>query len=286
MTTVWTRSKSKIYRLLGKAPKSTPRFPFPYEIVEMIIAYYLAYSPNTLKACSLTCRSWYNIAAPLLHHTLTIVQGMAWTGLVRLEQLPKLHELGLLRFVKKLRIRGGMCREWFVSRASSHLDLRYFSTLANVHTLELYDADIYSFIPGVELYFKHFSPTLRSIALLNPRCTPRQLSHFLSLFKNLDDIEIRGARPYIPDKTIPDMELVPFSTPKLQGKLVLRDISWVEPWIHFISFSGGLRFNFICLPWSGRYTSILLEACAETLETVRLETVDGKFCIGSSTDLS
>ena len=289
MAAVWDRSKAKISRLLGKAPaevwttdESTCRLP--YEIVEMITAH-ITHDLRDLKACSLTCRSWYSAAAPLLHHTLTLTRGISRDNLIQLEPLSELHELGLLHFVKILGVKGGLRKSWLTSHASSRLHLHCFSTLSNVHTLKLECVDIYSFIPGVEEYFKHFSPTLRSIALFGPRCTPRQLSHFLSLFPNLDNIEIQGTHIYIPD-TIPDTELVPFSTPRLQGRLVLHSFSWIETWEHLISLCGGLRFHYIRLPWNGRYTSILLEACAETLETVRFDTMDGESCRGSSTNLS
>ena len=43
---------------------------FPPEIIEIIIAH-LAYDAPILKACAATCSSWYNVASPHLHHTVT-----------------------------------------------------------------------------------------------------------------------------------------------------------------------------------------------------------------------
>lgn len=130
---------------------------------------------------------------------------------------------------------------WFVPHEFSRHDLRYFSAFVNVRTLRLQNLEIYRFIPGVERYFGHFSPTLQSISLLEPRCTPRQLSYFLSLFSNLEDIEIE--RTGAPNTTITDTKFAPFSAPKLQGRLALYDFGWVETWSHLITSCDGLRFS-------------------------------------------
>jgi hypothetical protein len=68
MRIVWRRGKANINRLLGNAPsetrtahKSTCRLP--YEVVEMIIAH-IARDLDTLKACSLTCRSLVHRRGP------------------------------------------------------------------------------------------------------------------------------------------------------------------------------------------------------------------------------
>jgi len=59
----------------------------------------------------------------------------------------------------------------------------YPSAFANVHTLELPGVETHHFMPGIKRYFKHLSPALRSLSLINAYCTPRQLSHFLSFFE-------------------------------------------------------------------------------------------------------
>ena len=250
----------------------------------MIITH--AYDLDTLKACSLVCRSWYAAAAPLLHHTLTLAGCGPQVNRTQVEILFELHELGLIPLVRQIQVKQSRGWGWFVPRTFNDLHLRYFSAFTNVHTLRLRDLDIHDFIPGIERYFEHFSPTLRSVALSDPHCTPRQLSHFLSLFTNLDNIEIQNTYTYIPDKTIPDTELVPFSAPKLRGWLLLGDVCWAETWTHLITLCGGLRFRYMELCWGGSCTPTLLEACAETLETVRFDTTDSEFCVDPSADLS
>ena len=292
MTTIWDRSKAKISRLLGKVPaevwsthESTCRLP--YEIVEMITAH-LTRDLRTLKACSLTCRSWYSATAPLLHHTLTLVGDGHETNGSQLEQLSKLHELGLVPLVKEIRMKQsrGDLSPWFAHWAFNDSHLSYFYTLANVHTLRLQELDIHLFIPGSERYFGHFSPTLRSITLFNPRCTPRQLSHFLSLFTNLDNIAIRITYEYVPSATIDDTQLVLFSKPKFQGRLLLYDFRWVDTWMHLITWCDGLQFHYVDLHWSESCVPMLLEACAETLGILRFSSVNSECCVGLSTDSS
>ena len=247
--------------------------PFPYDILDIIIAH-LTHDLGSLEACSLVCRSWYAAAAPRLHYTLTLTGDKPEVGRLQLEPLSNLHKLGLAHLVKAIRVKQGPSTRWFVPRTFSPFDLRHFSDLANVHTLKLQNIDICDFIPGAERYFGHFSPTLRSITLYDPRCTPRQLSHFLSLFSNLDNIGIRNTRISELITTIPEMELVPFSALKPRGRLALRTFGWADTWKHLITSSSDLRFRHMDLGGSACCVPILFEACAETLETLRFGIMD------------
>jgi len=165
---------------------------------------------------------------------------------------------------------------WFSPQAFSHRDLCYFSAFVNVHTLDLQYPEIHRFMPGVEHYFRYFSQTLQSIILFSPQCTPRQLSHFLSLFSNLDNIEIWGwgTHTYLPVPTS-DMQLVPFSAPKLRGRLILCDFRLVETWTYLIT-SCGLWFRHMDLRKSENCAPVLLEACAKTPEMLQVDATNGK----------
>jgi len=263
----------KIDRLLRSAPPETctayvSTLRLPYDIVEMIIAY-LTRDLDALKACSLTCRSWYIAAIPHIHHTLTL-NNKAYDGSRRgLEPLSTLHGFGLAPLIREIQVSGRWPEwgAWFVPQAFSPDDLRHFSAFTNVQALVLRKPDVGKFIPCIEQYFGHFSPTLRSIELAAPCCTPRQLSYFLSFFSNLDDVNISFPwRP--PSAAVPDSELVPFSGPKLRGRLELCQINWVETWTDLIASCGGLRFNYMNLHWVRDCVPFLLGACAETLETL------------------
>ena len=236
---------------------------------------------GTLKACSLTCRSWYLAAVPRIHHTLILTEGRPDKRHDKLKPLSKLHKLGLAPLVKQIRVRQ-RGSPWFTPKALSRRDLHYFSPFTNVRTLSLESLDISRFTPDMERHFKHFSPTLRSIVLRHPCCTPRQLSYFLSFFSNLDDIGIMGESKHQPHTTF-DTELVPFFAQGLQGQLVLNNCRWTKTWTHLITSCGGLRFRYMDLYKVGTCAPILFEACAETLETLRIHPKDGS--VGKSFDV-
>jgi len=278
----WYRGKAKVNRPPASAPPGVPpKIPMigestcrlPYEIVEMIVSHLK--DIKALKACSLTCHSWHTAAVPHIYHILILKERTPGDARNKLNLLSGLHGLGLTPHVKEIRVRECFSTHWFVPEAFSPLDLGYFSALANVHTLKLEELEIHRFVPGIEHYFGHFSQTLRSITLYDPRCTPRQLSHFLSLFPNLDDIEIWYISTHIPHTIIPDTELVPFSAPKLRGQLTLCDFRCPETWTDLITSCGGLRFRHMDLRRVTGCASVLLGACAETLETLRFYPTDG-----------
>ena len=250
-----------------------------------IIITHLVHNINSLKACSLACCSWNTIVVPHLWHTLTLRrdtpsfanQGLdALSTCDRLQPLSKLHELGLIPLMKEIQIEQWCgAGSWFIPQRFSRCDLRYFSAFTNVHTLKFRGVEINRSIPKIKNYFEHFSPTLRSITLVNPYCTPRQLSHFISLFSNLDDVEIWYGRGCLTNTTVSDADLVPFSAPKLVGRLVLRDFRWVETWTDLVASGGGLQFRHLDLRRSTSCTPVLFEACSGTLETLRINVADG-----------
>jgi len=254
------------HRATSRTPTAQPSSSLPYELVETIIADFI-HDILTLKACSLTCYSWYIAAIPHLHHTF-VFKGVDRSGL---KPLSMRHALGLLPFSKDLRVLQPPSQpRWFLPQSFNRRDSRYFFAFTNVQSLTVQHLDLHKFIPGLERHFGHFSPTLRSITLEAPSCTRRQLSHFFSLFPNLDDIEIRS-----PDIKVgvPDNALPPFSTPKLRGQLTLSSFTAVDAWEDLIA-SCGLRFRSIHLYPVSKCAPVLLVACAETLETLRIEPGD------------
>ena len=269
---IWRRGKANINRLLG-APPPEIRIAYawtcrlPYEIIEIIIAN-IAHSLDALKALSLTCHSWHIATAPHLHHTLTL----AYRSELRL--LSKLHRLGLMSLIKEIRV-AQFTDRWLVPQAFSRRDLRYFSAFSAIQTLRLENLDVSRFIPGIERYFSHFSPTLRSIMLLSPHCNPRQLTHFLSLFPNLDDTTIWDFSTHTQNVTIPNTAVVPFSTPGMRGRLALRGFDSVETWTCLIASGGSLQLHYLDLWRVGGCAPVLFKACAKTLDTLRLYAADG-----------
>ena len=282
VTTIWHGTKAKISRLVRHTSPNTritneSACRLPPEIVGVVIAH-LTDDLNALKTCSLTCRSWYTAAVPYIHHTLLLgdthhafLGQKEWRFRNHLRPLSKLHGRGLMPLVKEVRVRQGY-PTWFGPRAFSSRDLRYFSAFTNVQSLSIQQLNIGTFIPGIERYFEQFSPTLRSISLFQPTCrTNEQLPYFLSLFPNLDDIDISEFGS--PGLDISDAVLAPFSAPKLRGELVLHMTHSAETWAYMIAACGGLRFRHMELHEVGDSAQMLLEACAGTLETLRFSLV-------------
>jgi len=104
MVTVWRQGKTKFNHLLhNTVPRARaayePTSPLPYEIAEMIVAH-ITHDLPTLKAYSLTCRSWYIVAFPHIHHTIILGNGVGG----RQKPLSELHELGLIPLIKEIRV--------------------------------------------------------------------------------------------------------------------------------------------------------------------------------------
>jgi hypothetical protein len=238
----------------------------PQDVLEIIIAD-IGDDTLSLKACSVTCYSWYIATVPHLHRTLVLEERTEDPARAELKPLTKLHKLDLLPFVKKLWIRSLSFEPWISPRKFDRQTLRYFSALTNVQQLRIERFDLSKFMPGVERYFGHFTPTLRSISLTILSGTQRQLLYFLSLFPNLDDIEIEY---YPAAKHDPDFEVaVPFSVPSLGGQLKLTHFPSETMFRDMITFFGGLRFQYMDL-FSVKGSQLLLDACAGTLQAVRI----------------
>ena len=232
---------------------------FPPEIVEMIIAH-LKYDTPTLKACAATCFSWYNVAVPHLHRTLILWEP---TPKKYQNQLPSLLKLGLLPFVEKLQVRLAVVPAMFDSR-----NMQYFHAMVNLQELWFAGPDFSKFPAGFGEYLGHFSPTLRSVALSRPNGTRRQLLNLLRLFPKLEDITIDhyADRPEAYEPF--DSQLVPIRG-RLRGRLSLKMFGEEGLLRDIIVAFEGMRFTYMELHVAqGKH--LLLEACADTLETLRI----------------
>lgn len=245
----------------------------------MIIAH-LAYDAEALKACAATCFSWYNVAIPHLHHTLTLRQWSTETSHKHLNPLASLHKLGLLPFVKQLQFEKALFTvPWVVDALSDSHSVRYFGAMVNLQDLAIADLDFSKFPVGLRGYFGHFSPTLRSVALSGPTGTRRQLLDFFILFPKLDDIKISyyHARPEVHEGLNP--QLIPIRG-GLRGRLVLNRFGEEGLLMDMIAAFGGMRFTSMDLR-NVRGTRLLLEACADTLVTLHVYSDDAfQHCMG------
>jgi len=276
----WNIRSADIFPQPG-AP-TTPPSPaarLPQEIVEIVIAQFM-YDKLNLLACSLTCRSWYIAAVRHLHHTLTAsaYHGHGKKRLRRLDSFRCMHELGLFSLVKKFHIRGSgidLSGPW--SFSSNQFDscgaLRHFSALTNVQELGIDYLDIPSFMPNIQRYFGHFLPMVRSLALRNPVGSRRQVIFFIGLFQHLQDLKLLYDLVYFEEEPVDDLTLIPSFAPLLCGRLTMTCFTRVGILEDMIDLYGGIRFRHMDL-FSVHGMRLLLDACAETLETLRLYPID------------
>ena len=245
--------------------------------MELIISH-LIYDKRSLLACSLTCHPWYIAAVSHLHHSLTTedkpplfesAKGHSWPGPLR-----KSYELVLLPLVKRFQIRlPGSDRSTFTSDQLDRHTLRYFSALTNLQELGIDYLQIPSFMPNIQQCFGHLSPTLRLLALGEPRGSSRQILYFIGLFPNLQDLKLHY--PFLKDETesAADATLVPPSIPPLRGRLILTCFTREDLIKDMVASFGGLRFRNMDL-FMVKCVRLLLDACADTLETLKVYPTD------------
>jgi hypothetical protein len=250
---------------------------FPQELVELIISH-LIHDKRTLLACSMTSYSWYIAAVPHLHHTLTTDNDPLSNGAngkyLWPRPLRKSYNLGLLPLVKQLRIRSGE-RPFneFAPKKLGWRALAYFSALTNLQELGIDYLQVSSFMPNIRRYFGHLSPTLRFLALKEPEGSCRQILYFIGLFPNLQDLKLHYTVPRDELESTADPTLVPLSVPPLRGRLTLTCFTREKLVKEMISLFGGLHFCQMDL-FGVKCVRLLLDACAGTLETLRLYPTD------------
>ena len=272
---IWYQTIAQIESFFcGDTPEmSTARSSkLPLELVEMIVSY-LIYDKRSLLACSKTCYLWYLAAVPHLHHSLTTddhnhrSKKYAWPA-----PLHRSYNLGLLPFVKRFRIRMGNYDEftpgWLGIRT-----MRRFSALTNLQELGIDNLQVSKFMPRIRRSFGHFSPTLRFLALKEPKGSSRQILYFIGLFPNLQDLKLHYDFPKDEKESTADATLIPLSIPPLRGRLTLTCFTREKLVRDMIALFGGLRFSRMEV-FRVECVQLLLNACAETLETLRLYPTD------------
>jgi len=235
----------------------------------------------SLLACSLTCYSWYLATIPHLHHTLIVPawsqcqdDKFKWPG-----PLQYFHKFGLLPLVKTFKVCGKhflthnvlppLIVDGFSPQLLNRHVLRQFSALTNVQELGIEYLDIPKFMPKIQRYFGHFSPTVRSLALSEPKGSRRQILYFVGLFQHLEDLKLTYDQLGFHEGLTDNFELIPPSVPPLRGRLTIRNLALVQLLKDMINLFGGVRFHHMDL-CNVDGMRLLLDASAKTLETLRV----------------
>ena len=238
----------------------------------MIIGH-LAYDTRSLRACTLTCYSWYIAAAANLHYIFCISnefwgQKYQWPNPLR-----HMHRLGLLPLVRTFWFRGDNSDDALSLKRFNRHTLRQFSALTHVRRLVLTHLDIPSFMPGIRQYFGHFQPTVRELYLVQPKGSHRQIIYFTGLFEHLEDLEFHHLGGFQGEEPADSLTLIPPFVPPLRGGLKLVCFRRADLLKDMIDLFGGIRFRRMDL-YDVDGMSLLLDACAETLETLVLYPAD------------
>lgn len=231
----------------------------------MIIAH-LEHDIPTLRACTITCFVWYNVASPRIHQKLKLRESSLDVSNPNPTPLSSLLKHGLLALVKNLELEISTNR-WAIPTMFDSRNMRYFHAMVNLQELRVAYLDFSEFPAGFGTYLGHFSPTLRSIALSHPRGRRRQLLDFFRLFPRLDDIEVSDYPTQQEPHEALDSQLTPMNG-GLRGCLVLNSFGDEGLLRDIIDAFGGIRFTSMDLR-NVRGARILSEACANTLETLR-----------------
>lgn len=157
---------------------------------------------------------------------------------------------------------------WVTPVVFDSRNMQYFRAMVNLQELRIADLDFSKFPAGFGEHLGHFSPTLRSIALDRPNGSRRQLLGFFVLFPALDDIEISSYYARQDWHEALASKITPIGG-GLQGRLTLHTFAGEGLLKDMIVAFGGFRFTSMDLQ-NVQGMSLLLEACANTLETLRL----------------
>jgi len=252
---------------------SSPATGLPQDVVNAIVEH-LMHDVPSLLACSLTSWSWSAAAAPHLYRTLSTHiskcgdERTTWPNPIR-----KASKFGWLPYVARLFINKETRADRFSPSQFDHQTQLEFSALTNVQELYISDLDIPSFVPLIKQYFGQFSPTVKSLTLIGPKGTDRQIVFFIGLFQHLEDLWLDCDLSDFSDEKGDDLTLVPRFVPPLRGCLTAINTRERGLAKTMIDLFGGLSFRRLDISGSDE-TQLLVYACANALEELWLNATD------------
>ena len=128
-------------------------------------------------------------------------------------------------------------------------------------------------MPEIRRYFGHFLPTVRSLALREPKGSRRQIIYFIGLFQHLEDLRLLQCWAGTQYEPVDDLTLIPPSAPPLRGCLLISNFTRVDLLKDMIDLLGGIRFRGMDF-FDVDDMQLLLGGCAKTLETFQLHLTD------------
>jgi hypothetical protein len=251
----------------------------PQELVDMIFSY-LRTDWDALMSCSLTCRALFCSARRVIHERLRVTGPRTLPPVIKLVKwcwiynrkhfrvLSLAEDAGLAHYTRHLIVEVGQV----LTPRNLRPYIPNFQKYVWLTSLTLTRFDPTPFLPVFSHYFSHLSLSLRSLNLISPQGVPDATRDFVSLFRNLDDLEFNPVPkpPCRPQRhQFPSKPSSCFTS--LAGELRIvntgpQRANSLEP---LLQFPGGLRFRsfqFVCstdIDISG-----ILGKCSSTLEAV------------------
>ena len=133
----------------------------------------------------------------------------------------------------------------------------------NLQEIGVDDIQVHTFMPVIQQCFGHLSSTLHSL----PQKSPGALADISCT--SLDSSRTSSSATLAPWMKTADAELIPSSVPSLRGRLTFTCFTRENLVKDVITVFGGLSFRYMDL-FRVKCALQLLDACAETLETLRL----------------
>jgi len=260
----------------------------PREIIDEVMRYN---NPQTVKACSLTSRSFYSAARPSIHKRLVLGMGSVIRGSSRkrlsyevyLDRAEEFHARYLSAAEERGLLRYGYVREVYldlnIGNPEKVLQLRQLRALETVLTLTIKGEDLDKILLTFNLIFdrcfSQFVPTLRSLRLESAWCYEAQkLTEFVCRFPHLDDLALINSRRLAGlDYTLgildalPGLEGQPSQQPlPFGGHLAICGRGPLVKGL--LDLPGGIRFQSIEASSSVQDLAKLLAECSSTLEVL------------------
>ena len=229
----------------------------PQATVDEILGY-LEDDPQTIRACSLTCKALFRSSRPIVHQRLCVVGleecrvvdkcGGEAVSLVRSHTLSMAIECGLARHVRELTINLGT--------GFGPVDLQpflpQFEKFSRLTSLTLHRFEPPPFLSTFDQHFGHLAQQIQSFQFIHPSGRPEGMLHFISRFPNLDNLGFRSFPQRGPTPS-EEYDVPPLRhPPALRGTLRVADVT-----------SGGSDFLecLARLPSGLRFRSIEFDRC-------------------------
>lgn len=263
----------------------------PQEIVDHIL-FMLRNDLESLKACSLTCKTMFVSTRPLIHRTIHLTWEQNWEVLTLRERqryirgdrqgiavkvLSGIAAHGLLPYGRQLFIH--------LNKNFTPANLRpfndHFQRLDRIQELTIYWLHTPSFLVQFDTFFANFVPTLRFLHLNTPTGDTRDTLDFICRFPHLDDLTLRMSSENPHDwrtwksATLPVVKHIP----PFRGRLKLCAINeWYGCILQqLMSLPGKRRFRFVDFrSCPSEVEQLVIDACSGTIET--LSTTWKKYC--------